>query len=322
MTFRLRAALVVTMLAVFSEAGAAQVPDSVWQVERRRSSDAFRTCTSALPRSGGPLTVIHLTARPAQAGDSLPRATHASIDLFVETIAVFARARLGALPGNLPYADSTQDRALATAMFSSHLHVVARRNGTVRWWGESDSTPTQVAAIDSVRRAGEQLLGAALDSALRSGEYFQWSDAYEEADSITFAVHFVYPIPDRNGKLQPIRARHAAPLIAVHVAPSEPVTPLPGATPSFPRRALERGATATLVMRFVVDTTGRVVPGSIEDVWPADKPRPRGHMGRLYEDFRRSVTTALESARFTPARFGGCAYPTQVQQAFSFDIAR
>ena len=317
----LRAAVTALALASLPAFAGAQTSDSVLTGELRRSTDAFRACAAAIPKTAGHLTVMHLVGRPANHGDSLPKATHPSVDLMVETIGVYARARLGASPGNLPYADSTQDRGMATLMFSSHLHVVGRRDGTMRWWGESDSTPSGIAPVDSMRRLGERLLGASLDSAVRAGEIFVWPDAYEKADSIAFAVDFVHPLPDATGKLQPMRVRHAAPLIAVHVASNEPVLPLSGPQPSFPRRALERGATGTIVMRFVVDTTGRVIPSTIADVGPAGTRRPRGNDGRVYQDFVRAVTDGLKRARYTPARFGGCAYPSLAQQAFVFDIA-
>ena len=316
------AALGVALLAPAAVAGAQAPADSAVLAALRPYASSLRACLESAPRAPRYMTVVHITARAADHRDTLPKAVHQSVDLMVETIGVHARARLGAAPGNLPYADSTQSSGLASLMFSSHLHAIGRRDGTMRWWGESDSTPSRNAPIDSVRRAGEQLLGLALDSALKSGEYFQWPDGYEGTDSIAFAVEFVHPLPDAQGKLRPIHARHATPLVAVHVTSVEPVTPRRGPDIAYPPRARRYGAIGTLVLRFVVDTAWKVLPATIRDTWPADKPRPRGAAATAYDDFLRAVTAGLRRAEYTPARVGGCPYATVVQQAFAFDIAR
>lgn len=317
-----RAALLASLVALPGAAFAQDARDTAIVAALRPYASSLRACLAAAPRTPRYMTVVHITARAANHEDSLPKAVQQSVDLMVETIGTYARARLGAAAGNLPYADSTQSSGLASLMFSSHLHAIGRRDGTVRWWGESDSTPTRNAPVDSVRRAGEQLLGLALDSALAAGESFQWPDDYAGADSIAFAVEFVYPVPDSKGTLRPIRARHATPLIAVHVTSNEPVAPRRNLEVAFPPRALRFGATGTVVMRFVVDTAGQVVPSTISDVWPAGRPRPRGAAASAYDAFVREATAGLRRAVYSPARVGGCAYATVVHQPFTFEIER
>lgn len=63
-------------------------------------------------------------------------------------------------------------------------------------------------------------------------------------------------------------------------------------------------------LQFVVDTTGRVLPGSVRVI--------RGK----YLDFIELVIEGLAEARYAPARMGNCPVPMLVHQRFAFRMRR
>ncbi|HEY0970873.1 MAG TPA: energy transducer TonB [Gemmatimonadales bacterium] len=86
------------------------------------------------------------------------------------------------------------------------------------------------------------------------------------------------------------------------------VMPLDAVSPSYPAMLRSRGTEGRVVVRFVVDTTGRVEEGSIEVVESS------------HDLFTASVRRALAGMRFSPAEIGGRRVRQLVQQPFVFEI--
>jgi protein TonB len=87
--------------------------------------------------------------------------------------------------------------------------------------------------------------------------------------------------------------------------------PLPGnAQPVYPERLRSAGIEGSVVLRFVVDTSGRVEPGSMR-VLQAD-----------HELFASAVRTALAKHRFIPAEVSARRVRMLVEQRFDFAIGR
>lgn len=84
-----------------------------------------------------------------------------------------------------------------------------------------------------------------------------------------------------------------------------------GPAPRYPMSLQAIGMEAHLVARFIVDTTGRVRPGSIELV-PTDTPLA----------FRQAVIAHLTATTYQPAMAGGRVVPQWVEQAFAFTLKR
>lgn len=78
--------------------------------------------------------------------------------------------------------------------------------------------------------------------------------------------------------------------------------------PRYPANLRALGLTGTVVLRFVVDTTGRADLGSVQVV---ESP---------HEQFTSAVLASLRDTRFTPGRIGRRAVPTLVQRSFRFAI--
>jgi TonB family protein len=90
----------------------------------------------------------------------------------------------------------------------------------------------------------------------------------------------------------------------------EVARPLPSNVLRYPKDMLSLSMTGEVVARFVVDSTGRVRPGSFA-VLRASHPA-----------FTRAVTEALPKFRFAAARVGGIPVPQWVVQPFTFSIER
>ena len=80
--------------------------------------------------------------------------------------------------------------------------------------------------------------------------------------------------------------------------------------PRYPEELKLRNVQGEVLMQFVVDTAGRVIPETMR-VLRADHPR-----------FVAAVRTSLLSARFVPARSGGHPVAQLVQQPFQFALTR
>jgi protein TonB len=90
-------------------------------------------------------------------------------------------------------------------------------------------------------------------------------------------------------------------------AVDEPVVPDPGnRPPRYPEALRAAGLGGRVVARFVVDTSGRVEPGSVE-IAASDDPRLAG-----------AVREAVPRLRFRPARAGGVRVRQLVEQPFAF----
>jgi len=83
-----------------------------------------------------------------------------------------------------------------------------------------------------------------------------------------------------------------------------------GASPRYPTVLRERGVEGRVVVQFVVDTAGRVEPGTVRVVSSPD------------DLFTAAVRAALPSLRFTPARAGGRAVRQLVELPFEFAMGK
>ncbi len=91
----------------------------------------------------------------------------------------------------------------------------------------------------------------------------------------------------------------------------KPVVAAPGGCqPKYPEMLRTAGVTGTVQAQFVVDTTGRIQPGSFKA------------LSQTHELFVAEVRKATACMRFLPAETGGKKVRQLVQQPFSFDISK
>jgi protein TonB len=91
----------------------------------------------------------------------------------------------------------------------------------------------------------------------------------------------------------------------------KPVVPAPGNTgPRYPEMLKSANVEGTVMAQFVVDTLGRVEPGSFK-VLKSD-----------HDLFTQAVKSALPNMRFLPAEVGGRHVKQLVQQPFQFQLTK
>jgi hypothetical protein len=113
----------------------------------------------------------------------------------------------------------------------------------------------------------------------------------------------------------------AFPVFFVRQLPWRPAMILPTSVPPrYPREALDRGYQGSVLVEFIVDTTGRSDPMSIRDVLGPSASFDGPDERRVYTAFVASVTRAVREGKFLPARLGPCPVRVRVQQQFSFAL--
>jgi len=87
------------------------------------------------------------------------------------------------------------------------------------------------------------------------------------------------------------------------------VVALPGTAPRYPDMLRQAGVEGDVRAQFVVDTLGRVEPGSLR------------LLEATHDQFAAAVRTALSArARFKPAEAGGHKVRQLVEQTFTFRL--
>lgn len=91
----------------------------------------------------------------------------------------------------------------------------------------------------------------------------------------------------------------------------KPILAIPGtATPRYPSMLQSAGVEGDVRAQFVVDTLGRVEPGSVRI------------LDKSHDLFAAAVENALSRARFKPAEAGGRKVRQLAEQVFTFRITR
>jgi hypothetical protein len=270
------------------------------------------SCIEAIPDSALVPAVVYLHASELAELDSTARARVEEIDLFTQLVAERYRALLHAAPGALPAGEP----ALSWRTRERGVRVVVDRDGgfvahplapdeNLRVLAAGQRSTPLVAALDSVRAYGEPLAFVA-----------------GPADSVVFSLMLSDARFGADGKLVPSSVRVGFPVATLRVPREEQVRTARMSPPRYPERPRTEHFEATIIMQFVVDTTGRVDPATIHDVWPASLPPLTAYRKAVYEEFLRAVLASLQGAVFEPARVGGCVVRQLVQQPFTFGLAR
>jgi hypothetical protein len=237
----------------------------------------------------------------------------ASIDVFAQTVATSVRELLHAAPDELPRGDP----ALSWRTIEPAASVMAYRDG--RYRAEVSRSPGWSAW--TVSPAGAELLLRAMDTLRAGGDAFFW-DGEVPGDSVAFTVSMAAAWVAPGGKVTLPALRNGFPTMTLLVPTEEPVRTLHQQRPFYPGELQATGYRGSLVMEYLVDTTGTVVAESMRDLWPADRPRPANSEGIAYLSFTNAVRRALLGSRYQPGRLGGCSIRQLVTQPFVFNIRR
>lgn len=270
---------------------------------------AVAACLDTIPASAFARVAVHVEAT---LDDSTQRALLPSVDLFAQGVAQRARAAIGATPdGTLPAADP----AMPWRALPATVHVTAHRDGRLTW------VRADTGALRTADTAGSRLLSEAVAAAHAEGERVPWPTGLA-VDSAAFDIELGGPTIRRDGTTTLEGVRRSFPAFTLALPWAEPVRLTVPPRIVYPETSLRGGAQGLVILRYVVDERGRLAPATIEEWWPASQPRLRGDLGRFYAAFQRATERALPTARFEPARIGGCAVPQPVEQGFAYGIRR
>jgi hypothetical protein len=260
------------------------------------------SCAARIPPDSLVRVVVHLEANVA---DSATRPILPSADLLLQLASERVQRRLGASPGTVPLGDAV----VAWPDLGVRVAVTLHRDGRFTWPATDDPAETPAPAAELLRRA---LADLAAD-----GERVFWPEGLP-GDSAAVELHFHHAVVRPDGTAEPLRLRVAMPLLSLPVPRTSPVVQTRSASIAYPELSLRGGAVGTVVLEFVVDTAGRVDPATVRELWSPGRPRLTGDVGRYYDAFLKATMRGLATARYEPARVGGCAVRQLVQQPFEY----
>ena len=307
-------ALALALLATARAAGAQAV-----RLADAADAAAVAACLDALPTAAFTRVAVLVAATLADSGAHGPLLPGA--ELLAQGVAQRLRAtaeRAGTPAGDgMPSGDGVPagDALVPWRAVPATVDVMVHRDGRLAW-ARGDT-----GAVPGADTAGTALLAGALAAVHADGERVPWPDGLA-GDSASFALTLAGPTIGRDGGTAIERAGRAFPAFTLSLPWAEPARMTKAARVAYPEASLRGGAEGLVRLRYVVDERGRVVRGTIAEQWPATRPRLRGDLGRFYEAFRRATERGVPTARFEPARVGGCAVPQLVQQDFAYGLRR
>lgn len=220
-----------------------------------------------------------------------------------EHVAEHVRAALGAAPNTIPESDSLVDwRDLDGSV---PIALVIYRSQPTAWRADAIVSP-----------ANKRVLALYLD-VLRGMSpddlWLVWPKGFK-ADSIM--VHF-YLTPLGFG-LPLGRPEMAVFSADVATVPATPALPDHQVLPQYPRDAERKRVVATVILQFVIDTTGHAEPASITNLKPSPGSVDFPNALSYYGEFVEAARSAVLASTYHPGRRGGCLVAQLVQAPFTF----
>ena len=270
------------------------------------SQDDPGACVRALPRSAYHRVGVGLDA---VAYEGRGKVMLPAADILAQTVAFRIRAMMGGSEERIPDAD--------TLLVSPHqvygaIRVTATPDGKFTWRRSSTE------ASDSSRSA-IRLVVRALEELSSEGEMVMWPEGMGH-EPVTFGLVILRPTVNRDGAESVVKARRPVPLFMIDIPWEKPVELTRKPRIFYPEKSRTNRMMGGVQIEYVVDQNGKVVPGSLEEVWPEDRPKLSGSDLDFYRAFLRAVERGLPSAEFSPALIGGCAVKQKVKQVINFEM--
>lgn len=274
------------------------------QVDRKLAELLSSPCLDHLPPSAFKRVVVYAYVDPQ---DSVSASFAQSADNFLQELVNKTQHQFGISGDRLPYGEPDVNwRGVDVP-----LHLVAYKDGRIVVL-HRDSISVVATAAARVARA--------LDSTSTVGQ-LEWSQD-STRDSVRFDIAFVRPLFDSAGNVaMPTHKRAAVPVFSV-LAPWEQhaETKSGQAPPTYPAGTRLQGYEGTVILSFLVDSTGHAVVSTVSDVWPREKPRWTAHDSSAYRSFLKETMQAIGRFEFVPARIGGCPVREFVQMPFVYGL--
>ena len=191
------------------------------------------------------------------------------------------------------------------------LRITVHRAGRMSF-ARADSKPMAAGG-------GAALLWSGITAALDAGIKFQWPAALT-SDSIVFDLELDSETPERGAPARP-RADGQEPVFTVMTPWIEPTREVRSPRISYPAAVPAHRVAGAVQLTFVVDSTGHPLLETLKDARPTARSGLTRPAARYYDAFIEAVRRGLGSARYTPARVGGCPIKIWVTQRFEFKPA-
>lgn len=265
---------------------------------------ASAACLAAIPADRLVPAPVYLRADEDEFAP-LPAAALPALDALVGQLAGAMRQSLGPAGDALPAGDGRLDWR---TLHQAGATLVLRRQAPATWRAPRDVLPDA---------PGARLVLDALAASAAAGALPPLPDDVP-GDSLVVPLVLERAEVQAGVGPQPYEARFAVGVASLRVPPTDPATVRRLPRVSYP--GFLAPVEGMVVMRYVVDTTGRVDRATMRDWWPARLPPLHGELRDYYRRLVGSVRDALPRAEFTPARLGGCAIRRLVRQEFVFEV--
>jgi len=262
------------------------------------------TCGDTSLHSRVPVFLIVRMIHPV--GQEVPSSVANLLQAIADRADTILQAPVGKLlPGEPAYTDANIHRP---------LFVSWHRDGRLTWRiGEDGWNPQP-----NPDSTGALLIEHALTAAQTAGDvYMMWPDTVKR-DSLDFRLGLEHAWVDTSRGPRRFAERYAIPLFSVDALMETDVAVVHMSAPRYPTWSQQDAVNGTVMMRFMVDTTGRVDMSTVQDEWPGDRPRLTGQKAVYYREFLQAARGALAEARYKPATRGGCKIRQRAYQPFTF----
>jgi len=150
-----------------------------------------------------------------------------------------------------------------------------------------------------------------------SGDRFFWPPD-EPGDSVSFELSIALAPPHETALSGNVG--YAFPIFSI-AYPTETAALLTSTTlPPHPDKSFGVSGDGTVMLDFIVDSTGHVDTATVRDPLLNSQQHPTGKEGEIYDEFVKSLREWLPTATYEPARIGGCPVRQLVQQPFAFTV--
>jgi len=228
-----------------------------------------------------------------------------SADLFAQSVAQSLRLMLGLKGDTLPPAAPTM--TWRNIQPGASITITAARSGGIA---------VQPLAVNVDPVAGG-LLTRIARAVEASGDRFFWPPD-EQGDSGSFELLIALAPPHETTLSGDVG--YAFPIFSI-AYPTESAAVLTSTTlPPRPDKPFGVNGDGTVMLDFVVDSTGHVDTATVRDPLLSSQQHPTGKEGEIYDAFIKSLREWLPTATYDPARLGGCPVRQLVQQPFAFSV--
>jgi len=260
----------------------------------------IRSCAdTTAPPSFGRTTIVQYWMAP----NTIP-AVSDQLDLVSQHVAERVRATLGAPPNRLPAADSVI--GWRNVRGEVPLQLVIHRTQPTTWHTDSAVVPGEAKLVS--------VYLAALQSMSQDDLWVVWPEGFG-ADSIVMRF-FLTPRQDMmEGRRSAFDVFSA---ITALLPETEPETDRL-IVPQYPGDAKRKKIAGSVLLRFEIDTAGRVVPATITSVAPPPGAFDFPDGMRYYAEFVDAARAAALATTYRPARTGVCAVPQVVMAPYHFN---